>query len=150
VTVTGIPVPCVDCVKEGLPLTRKATRPGPRCATHKRAFKNAASERRWAAYILKQYHYTPEMYWALYEAQGGHCALCQRATGKTKKLALDHDHSCCPGPVSCGRCVRGLLCGPCNRLLGFARDTLVFFQRCIDYLTNPPAQRARIWRNKNG
>ena len=29
-------------------------------------------------------------------------------------LTVDHDHRCCPGPVSCGRCVRGLICTYCN------------------------------------
>lgn len=140
--------PCIDCVQERLPLTRKATRPGPRCVTHKRLRKASVSDARWAAYILKTYNWTPEMYWALYEAQGGHCGLCQRATGKARRLALDHDHSCCPGPMSCGRCVRGLLCSTCNKLLGFARDAIEYFRRCIEYLENPPARRARIWRSK--
>lgn len=131
---------CVDCVKLGLPLTRKATRPGPRCATHKREQKKSASDVRWEAHILRTYKMTPEMYWALYEAQGGACACCTRATGKTRRLSVDHDHACCPGKLSCGLCVRGLLCRPCNTLLGRARDAVEFFQRCIEYLTNPPAQ----------
>jgi len=132
---------CVDCKKEGLPTTRKATRPGPRCATHKRLERKRVSDARWSAYILQTYNITPEDYWALYEAQGGCCALCQRATGKAKKLSIDHDHSCCPGRTSCGRCIRGLLCGPCNKYLGHARDMIQFFQRCIQYLSQPPAQR---------
>lgn len=132
---------CIDCEEEGLPLTRKATRPGPRCVTHKRLRRIAVSEARWGLYILKTYNLTIQQYWALYEAQGGHCALCQRATGKAKRLAIDHDHACCPGSTSCGRCVRGLLCGPCNKFLGHARDLIEFFQRCIDYLKNPPARR---------
>lgn len=135
------PLVCVDCKAEGLPLKRKATRPGPRCATHKRLAKNTASDRRWEAHILATYKMTPEMYWALYEAQGGRCATCQRATGKTRRLSVDHDHKCCSGRTSCGLCVRGLLCRPCNTLLGRARDAIEFFARCIEYLTNPPAQR---------
>jgi Recombination endonuclease VII len=27
---------------------------------------------------------------------------------------VDHDHNCCPGAYSCGQCVRGLVCKPCN------------------------------------
>lgn len=138
--VTKVRLTCVDCEAEGLPLTRKATRPGPRCATHKRLAKQRGSEARWAAHILDTYNLTKEMYEALYEAQGGRCALCQRATGKTRRLSVDHNHKCCPGRKSCGRCVRGLLCRPCNTLLGRARDAIEFFARCIEYLTNPPAQ----------
>jgi hypothetical protein len=91
---------------------------------------------------------TEEMYQALYVAQGGRCAICKWATGKTRRLSVDHDHACCPGKTSCGKCVRGLLCRPCNTLLGRARDAIEFFQNAIEYLTNPPAQRILRRRKK--
>jgi hypothetical protein len=56
---------------------------------------------------------------ALLDGQGGLCAIC------TTELAtphVDHDHSCCPGSRSCGKCVRGLLCASCNHMLGKAYD----------------------------
>jgi hypothetical protein len=34
-----------------------------------------------------------------------------------------------------------LLCMPCNKLFGRARDAIAFFKRGIDYLTLPPARR---------
>lgn len=80
------------------------------------------------------------MYERLYEAQGGVCALCRRATGRTKRLAVDHDHTCCAGKESCGRCVRGLLCGPCNDVLAVARDSADYFLGAIAYLAQPPAK----------
>jgi hypothetical protein len=37
--------------------------------------------------------------------------------------------------------VRGLLCTPCNKMLGHARDNTRMFARAIEYLVNPPAQK---------
>lgn len=55
-------------------------------------------------------------------AQGGACAIC-RAPFDGSTPCVDHDHACCPSGSSCGRCVRGLLCSPCNKGLGnFADD----------------------------
>ncbi len=45
--------------------------------------------------------------------QGGGCAICGRRPSD-RPLYVDHDHSCCSGPDTCGFCVRGLLCHPCN------------------------------------
>lgn len=84
---------------------------------------------------------TAEQYWQLYEYQGGHCYLCQRATGKRKRLAVDHDHACCPTTPTCGRCTRGLCCGTCNKMFGHLRDDPAAFLRGAEYLTNPPAHR---------
>lgn len=35
-------------------------------------------------------------------------------------FTIDHDHSCCPGPRSCGSCIRGILCAQHNTYLGRA------------------------------
>lgn len=134
---------CKDCLTEGITTNRPAPYQGPRCATHWRRFRAARRAASRAAHVEKTYSITEDQYQALYEAQGRCCAICQRATGTgRKRLAVDHDHACCPGPVSCGRCVRGLLCKPCNsRVLGHLRDDVTALQRAIDYLTNPPAKR---------
>lgn len=45
------------------------------------------------------------------------------------RVHLDHNHSCCPpesfpqsSKVSCGGCVRGWLCSPCNKSLGSLKE----------------------------
>lgn len=54
--------------------------------------------------------------------QNGKCAICGDVPG-VRRLAVDHDHACCPGRKSCGKCVRGLLCGRCNTGLGMFKDS---------------------------
>ncbi len=91
----------------------------------------------------------PGEYDALLQAQGGYCFTCGKYTGNRgagkRKLSVDHDHSCCPGPISCGKCIRGLVCAPCNTLIGQVGDSqghaIERLQAYIDYLKNPPAQR---------
>ncbi|MGW3992195.1 endonuclease VII domain-containing protein [Amycolatopsis sp. NPDC004772] len=135
---------CVDCIKDGVTTVRPTPYGGPRtplCVTHHRARRKATRERARASRLERVYSISAEAYATLYEAQGGQCALGCGATGKTKALAVDHDHSCCPGSTSCGKCVRGLLCGPCNVLLGRFRDSPDPFRRAIEYLADPPARR---------
>lgn len=60
---------------------------------------------------------------AMHKAQGGVCAICHRPNADGRALAVDHDHSCCPGNRSCGKCVRALLCSPCNSFIGLAGDS---------------------------
>jgi hypothetical protein len=123
---------CVDCAAEGITTNRKAPHPGPRCTTHHRAKrtvrKAGAQEARWA----KVYGISSDEYWAIHRSQYGACAICERATGATKRLSVDHCHKT--------GVVRGLLCTTCNRhVLGHLRDDTDALQRAIDYLKYPPA-----------
>lgn len=78
------------------------------------------------------YGITAVEYRAILASQGGRCYICQRATGKVKRLSVDHDHST--------GFVRGLLCGPCNRdVIGHLRDEPEAFLRGYNYLMSPPA-----------
>lgn len=121
---------CKDCKKP----TRPATYPGPRCYTCWHTETKRRKEAAHGNYVEKTYGVTAEEYDALYKAQGGRCAICQRATGRARRLAVDHNHQ--TGEV------RGLLCKPCNSYgIGmFARDNPEVFDRGADYLRNPPAR----------
>lgn len=60
------------------------------------------------------------------------CPLCSRPFDDLfVKPTLDHDHDCCNtrGEKTCGRCVRGPLCGACNKALGFAERIFKQFAR---------------------
>jgi hypothetical protein len=66
--------------------------------------------------------------------QNGCCAICGKPESKPWRLSLDHDHSCCPGKFSCGKCVRGLVCDAHNRMLGLANDQIEILESAIAYL----------------
>lgn len=124
---------CKDCVAEGVTQTRPAPFPGPRCATHHRRVVNARKSRAHDLSVQRTYGLPPGGYELVLTAQGGKCWICRRATGRTKRLAVDHDHAT-------GK-VRGILCGPCNSLLAHVRDEVDVLLRAVEYLRDPPAQR---------
>lgn len=111
---------------------------GGRCATHWREKKRASKQTAHEAYLWRTYRMPPGTYQKLLAYQGGTCYMCRRATGATKKLAVDHDHACCPTTPTCGKCTRGLLCSVDNKFLGHGRDDPHFFFRGMSYLVDPP------------
>ncbi|WP_405620196.1 endonuclease VII domain-containing protein [Streptomyces sp. NBC_00076] len=87
-------------------------------------------------YLRRQYGITADQYDTMADAQSGVCAICKAPDPAGKGLAVDHDHACCPDPAkSCGACVRGLLCWPCNVGLGHLRDDPTILSAAATYLT---------------
>lgn len=123
---------CKDCMAEGIATSRSSPYPGPRCATHHREVTRVRRARAHDQRVGRVFGLAEGDYERLYAHQGGLCAGCRRATGATKRLAVDHHHT--TGEV------RGLLCGPCNRMVGHFRDDPATFLRLADYLVNPPAR----------
>lgn len=81
---------------------------------------------------------------AVWEAQGGACAICREPLAWTQErwdFHFDHDHA-----ISGGRreyapeAFRGFLCGQCNNGLGNFRDDPERLRRAVEYLNNPPAK----------
>lgn len=58
----------------------------------------------------------------LKELQKARCAICS----KRMKLGVDHEHKT-------GK-VRGLLCNPCNLLLGWSKDDIKILAQAVKYL----------------
>ncbi len=85
--------------------------------------------------IRTKYGVSADRYREMLVAQGGGCAICGTKP-MTYRLAIDHDHRCCPDDRrSCGKCVRGLLCGPCNVALGMLQENPDLFAKAAEYLT---------------
>ena len=68
--------------------------------------------------------------------QGDACAICRSPKPGGRNWCIDHDHSCCATDVlRCGgKCVRGILCDPCNNGLGRFQDSSKILRSAADYL----------------
>jgi len=104
---------------------------------HRQPESVVAQRRRWR---LRKYKMSEESYNALLAEQGGVCAMCHKPPTENGFLAVDHDHACCPGKKSCGKCIRGLLHFECNTLLGLARDSVERLEQAAQYLKNATLQ----------
>ena len=82
---------------------------------------------------------TIEQFNALLSSQDYKCPICESTLNpeQDKNAVIDHDHTCCSGMYSCGKCVRGILCQMCNKGIGQLRDSPVILKNAIDYLTKP-------------
>lgn len=91
-------------------------------ATHQRSSvkhrdRRNASTRSWrkqqGAQALRE-RTQRQLYGITQRELGSACAVC----GTQERLCVDHDHKCCRGAKSCGKCVRDVLCVSCNTLVG--------------------------------
>lgn len=82
---------------------------------------------------LYKYKLSPEKFQMMLESQRSCCPLCFKEFDLegSRPFCVDHDHNCCPGEYTCGECVRGLLCDPCNKRL---HDDIDWHERAINYL----------------
>lgn len=112
----------------------------PHCKVCKLAWRDKRPEETVGYHLMRKYGITLAQYDELFEAQKGLCAICgcpeSRTTtaGASRRLAVDHDHSCCPGQNSCGKCIRQLLCFRCNSTLGRVHDNPALLESMAAYL----------------
>ncbi len=81
--------------------------------------------------LQAKFKITLSEYAEMLERQNGVCAICKTSPGQMA-LAVDHDHNCCPGQRTCGKCIRGLLCINCNTAVGLLKDSS---ERAMDTAT---------------
>lgn len=67
--------------------------------------------------------------------QDNKCRVCQESLELNS--VIDHDHSCCSGVYGCKKCFRGVLCSPCNMVLGILKDDRGALLRAAEYLDSP-------------
>ncbi len=82
-----------------------------------------AAQRR-EGWLRWRYGISTADYEALFQTQGGICAICQLSSAQA--LRVDHDHD--TGQV------RGLLCHNCNAMLGLVREDADVLSSAIRYL----------------
>lgn len=85
-----------------------------------------------AVQVIKKYGLTKERFMEMLVDQDNACAICEVPFSATPHI--DHDHKCCDRAGSCGECVRGLLCGDCNNMLGRAHDDPKILRAAATYL----------------
>lgn len=88
-----------------------------------------ADTNRWSIYRM-----TKDQFEALKMDQGCVCAICGKHPDHGRGWHVDHDHNCCPGAKSCGKCVRGLLCHSCNTGIGALGDDPAMLESALKYL----------------
>lgn len=114
---------CVECVAERCKEWQKL---------NKRKYLDAQNESR----RVRLFGINRDKYNEMLLSQGGGCAICSGPNRGGRMLAIDHDHACCPGEKTCGKCVRGLLCDSCNHAIGKFKDDPDLLIRAARYLNH--------------
>lgn len=102
------------------------------CKNSKRSEYRISTSEHNSDYMLEwRYNISRERYIKILHSQNGVCAVCKLIP---KKFCVDHDHTCCPGKKSCGKCIRGLLCSNCNTAIGLLKENVNTLFEAINYI----------------
>lgn len=135
----GLAASCKSCARD----YRQSSDRRARVAKLRATPEGKAKQREWT--IRCVFGLETHEYEALLTSQGGRCANtgCRVDTpGGKGTWHIDHDHSCCPGTKSCGKCIRGLLCSRCNAGLGNFGDDTARLYGAIDYIESFQKRKA--------
>lgn len=82
----------------------------------------------WRRNLFRVHHIRAEQFYSMVKEQKWACAICKNPLifhidGSKSDINVDHDHSCCPGRIGCGKCVRGITCSGCNGGMGLFKDS---------------------------
>jgi hypothetical protein len=78
------------------------------------------------------YNLTPEQHDSFLRKQNFTCPITSLPVNIFS--TIDHDHSCCSGRRSCGKCVRGIIYGKVNSALG-AFSNPIWLLKAYEYVT---------------
>lgn len=104
------------------------------CRQCRKEYYEKNKERSRPRTIERTYGIAIEDYNNLLDQQNNRCAICREENESGRALSVDHDHSCCKGKKSCGKCVRQLLCSSCNFMLGNAKDNPELLKKAAKYV----------------
>jgi hypothetical protein len=132
--ISAKPETCPEC--SWLP-NAAARQPAHSVTVHRAKKYNVGSvskkERMWIWRLQFKHGMQAEDWTAMLNAQQGLCYLCGEEFG-SRKIVIEHDHSCCPAEESCSACRRGLACSNCNSVIGLAGDDYARLRIMADVL----------------
>lgn len=88
-----------------------------------------------SAHLLRKYGITADQFDIMLAEQEYKCMICLKSWEEgDASFSVDHDHLCCPTQVTCGDCIRGILCTFCNNFLG-KLESKKFLSPYVDYIS---------------
>lgn len=85
-------------------------------------------------HLRRTYNLSMDQFDVMLQEQHDLCALCFLPFTSEDRPYVDHDHACCSGNTSCGKCIRGLIHSKCNKVLGMANDSIELLEKAVSYL----------------
>lgn len=92
----------------------------------KRLYRNANKEKVAISKRKSKYGISAEKFMEMVRLQNNKCAICGEEMIGYNNQCVDHNHST--------GIIRGLLCNPCNRALGYFKDDIEIIKNAVDYM----------------